>query len=54
MGFITTRDGKKVNKYVTVFENIKIEIVKNKITVKVQLSKESAERSTIIPLIKSF
>ncbi|HLA22860.1 MAG TPA: transcriptional regulator [Nitrosopumilaceae archaeon] len=53
-GFITARDGKKVNKYVSVFENVKIDIVKNKISVKVQLSEESLKASTMIPLIKSL
>jgi len=50
-GQIITNDGKKVNKYVSVFENIKINIVKNKITIKVQLNKESLENSTMIPII---
>jgi hypothetical protein len=50
-GQIITNDGKKVNKYVSVFENIKINIVKNKITIKVELNKESLENSTMIPII---
>lgn len=50
-GQIITDDGKKVNKYASVFENIKIDIVKNKITIKVQLNKESLESSTMIPII---
>lgn len=52
-GYITTADGKKVNKYKSVFENVKIDIIKNKITVKVKISKELLVNSTMIPLIKN-
>ena len=53
-GFITTGDGKRVNKYTPVFENIKINIVKNKVTVKAQLNKESMNHSSLIPLIQNY
>ena len=53
-GFITTADGKRVNKYTPVFENIKINIVKNKVTVKAQLNKESMNHSSLIPLIQNY
>lgn len=53
MGHITTNDGKRVNKYMSVFENVKIDIIKNKITVKVKISKESLNNSTVIPLIQT-
>lgn len=53
-GFITTNDGKRVNKYTPVFENIKINIVKDKVTVKVQLNKESMSKSLLIPLIQNY
>ena len=53
-GFITTNDGKRVNKYMPVFQNIKINIIKNKVSVKVQLSKESLNNSSVIPLIQSL
>ena len=53
-GFITTSDGKRVNKYIPVFENIKINIVKNKVTVKVQLNKESVNSSLLMPLIQNY
>ena len=53
-GFITTPDGKRVNKYIPVFENIKINIVKNKVTVKVQLNKESMNNSLLIPLLQNY
>ncbi len=52
--FITTSDGKRVNKYMPVFENIKINIVKNKVTVTVQLNKESMNHSSLIPLIRNY
>jgi len=52
--FITTTDGKRVNKYVPVFENVKINIVKNKVTITVQLNKESMNSSTLIPLIQNY
>ena len=53
-GFITTNDGKRVSKYTPVFENIKINIVKNKVTVRVQLNKESMNKSLLIPLIQNY
>lgn len=53
-GSITTSDGKRVNKYIPVFENIKINIVKNKVTVKVQLNKESMNNSLLIPLLQNY
>ena len=51
-GYITTSDGKRVNKYMSAFENVKIDIVKNKVTVKVQLSDQSMKDSLMIPLIQ--
>ncbi|MEX0764764.1 MAG: transcriptional regulator [Nitrosopumilaceae archaeon] len=53
-GFITTNDGKRVNKHMPVFENIKINIVKNKVTISVQLNKESMSKSLLIPLIQNY
>lgn len=52
--FITTSDGKRVNKYMPVFENVKINIVKNKVIVTVQLNKESMNSSALIPLIQNY
>jgi predicted DNA-binding ArsR family transcriptional regulator len=40
-GYFTTHDGKKVNKYRTIFENIEINIEKNSIVIKILLTKES-------------
>ncbi len=52
-GYITTSDGKRVNKYVSIFENIKIDIVKNNVTVKVKLKTNSVKNSLMIPLIRN-
>ena len=50
-GHVTTHDGKKVNKYKSIFENVTINIEKNKIIVKVLLGKESIEKSSIIQVV---
>ncbi len=52
-GFITTHDGKKVTKYKSVFNNVKIGIEKNKVMVKVQLHQECWETSSIIQVVQS-
>ena len=52
-GYITTTDGKKVNKYASIFENIKIDIVKNNITVKVKIKSDSVKNSMMIPLLRN-
>ena len=52
-GYITTSDGKKVNKYISIFENIKIDIVKNNVSVKVKLKNDSVKNSILIPLIRN-
>src|SRR5437867_9006504 len=49
-GFTTTHDGKKVTKYKSVFENISIEIEKNKVIIKVQPTEESIENSRILQI----
>jgi len=52
-GYITTIDGKRVNKYIAIFENIKIDMVKNNVTVKVKLKTDSVKNSLMIPLIRN-
>ena len=52
-GYITTTDGKKVNKYSSIFENIKIDIVRNDITVKVKIKTDSVKNSLMIPLLRN-
>jgi len=51
-GFELTHDGKKVKEYETIFENIKVDIVKNNITVKVQLKNTLLKNSTIIQTVQ--
>ncbi|HEY8110111.1 MAG TPA: transcriptional regulator [Candidatus Nitrosotenuis sp.] len=47
-GYISTSDGKKVTKYRTVFDNVKIEIVKNDIKVAIRLAKEDFASSSVL------
>ncbi|MGH1567215.1 MAG: transcriptional regulator [Nitrosopumilus sp.] len=47
-GFIETPDGKKINKYQTIFQNVNINIIKNKVTVDIQMNEKSIETSSII------
>jgi predicted DNA-binding ArsR family transcriptional regulator len=42
-GYVDTADGKKIKKYKSIFENVIINIEKNRIIVKILLSKESLE-----------
>jgi len=51
-GFDVTKDGKKVTKYETLHNNIKIDIEKNNVEIKVQMKKQSLERSSILQTIK--
>ena len=51
-GFELTKDGKKVTKYETLYNNIKIDVEKNNVEIKVQMKKQSLERSSIIQTIK--
>jgi len=52
-GHNTTHDGKRVNKYTSIFENIKIDIEKNLIVLRVQLTEKSKDSSAIIQLLRS-
>lgn len=47
-GYIATNDGKRVSKYRSIFDNIKIEIVKNRITIALHLAKEDYIESTVL------
>jgi len=51
-GFELTHDGKKVKEYETIFENIKVDIVKNDITVKVQLKNTLLKNSSIMQTVQ--
>ncbi len=50
-GHEMTHDGKRVSKYSSIFENIRIQIEKNKVIVQVQLTKESINNSTVIQIL---
>jgi len=51
-GFDRTKDGKKVTKYETLHNNIKIDIEKNNVGIKIQIKKQSIEDSSIFQTIK--
>ena len=51
-GYIV-KDNKKINKYVCVFNNLKINIEKSKITIDVQLSDVYRQESTVLQTIKT-
>lgn len=44
----TLADGKTVTKYKTLFENVQINIVQNKVTIKIQVPENSLKNSTVI------
>lgn len=50
-GYELSADGKKIKKYETIFENIKMDIVKNVVVVKIQLKKNSLSQSSILQVI---
>jgi predicted transcriptional regulator len=50
-GSIITPDGKKVNTYKSIIENVRIKIKKNKITIQAQLAKESLDNSSVIQVV---
>ena len=49
-GHDTLADGKMVTKYKTLFENVQINIVQNKITIKIQVPEKSLKSSTVIQI----
>lgn len=51
-GFELAHDGKKVKKYETIFDNVKVDIIKNDIEVKVQLKKSLLGESSILQTIQ--
>ncbi len=50
-GYDVSTDGKKIKKYETIFDNIKMDIDRNNIVVKVQLKKNSSSQSSILQVI---
>lgn len=51
-GFELAHDGKKVKKYETIFDNVKVDIVKNDIAVKVQLKNTLLNDSSILQTVQ--
>jgi hypothetical protein len=47
-GHVETNDGKKINKYKTSFQNARINIIKNEITIDVQINKQNIKDSSIL------
>jgi hypothetical protein len=52
-GFVETNDGKRVTRYKSVFDNISIEIEKNKVIVKVEPTQESMKESHMMQIVCS-
>jgi hypothetical protein len=51
-GFELTQDGKKVKKYETIIDNVIMEIVKNSVSVKIQLKKSFLKESSILQTVQ--
>jgi len=51
-GFELAHDGKKVKKYETIFDNVKVDIIKNNVAVKVQLKKSLLAESSILQAVQ--
>ena len=51
-GFEFAHDGKKVKKYETIFDNVKVDIVKNDVAVKIQLKKSLLSDSAILQTVE--
>jgi hypothetical protein len=50
-GYAVAADGKKIKKYETIFDNVKMDIEKNVIVVKIQLKKNSLSQSSILQIV---
>ena len=53
-GVIHLSDGKKVQKYCALFDNLKINIVGNKITIKVLVNRQNLHESAILPSVTTY
>jgi len=51
-GFELTHDGKKIKKYETIFNNVRVDIVKNNVAVAIQLKKTLLSDSTILQTVE--
>jgi predicted transcriptional regulator len=52
-GYEVSTDGKKIKKYETVFDNVKMDIEKNVVVVKIQLKKNYSSQSSILEIIQN-
>jgi hypothetical protein len=52
-GYEVSTDGKKIKKYETIFNNIKMNIERNIVVVQIQLKQNSSSQSTILQVIKN-
>ena len=52
-GYIIGKDGKKINKYKSLFDNIKINIVKNKTKIDARIHNEDLESSSILQVVQA-
>jgi hypothetical protein len=50
-GYELSTDGKKIKKYETIFDNVKMDIVKNVVVVKIQLKKSTLSQSSILQVV---
>lgn len=50
-GYAVSTDGKKIKKYESIFDNVKMDIEKNVVVVKVQLKKTSIQESAVLQVI---
>jgi len=53
-GFTTTEDGKKVNLYTSLFENVMIDIRQGKVTVRIQLKEEVIKESFFVRILREL
>lgn len=53
-GFELANDGKKIKKYETIFDNVKVDIVKNDVAVKVQLKNTLLNDSSILQTVQIY
>jgi hypothetical protein len=54
LDFVISPDGKKIFRYLALYENVKIDIQKNKVVVKAMLSSTSLEQSSVIQVVKTI
>jgi hypothetical protein len=50
-GFVVMQNTRKVMKYCTLFDNIKINIIKNKMSILVQMSRSNFNKSTVLQVV---